>query len=215
MTTILLADDHPVVRRGIRSILEREPDLEIIGETGDGLEAVKMAGKLNPDVVVADMMMPGLTGLEVARQISQQFPASRVLLFSIHSNEAYVIAALKNGAAGYVLKDSSADELITAVQDVAKGKRYLSDSLADRVIDLYLRHIPEDLSDPYESLTNREREVLKLSAEGLSNPEIGERLCISSRTVETHRQNLMRKTNLQNQAELIRYAIRRGILPVD
>ena len=203
MTTILLADDHPVVLSGIRTTLERDPDFKIIGETTDGLEAVRLTQQLQPDVLVTDMMMPGLTGLEVARQVREQVPQTRILLLSMHANESYVLEALKHGATGYILKDSPAEELIKAVRQVATGKRYLSETLSERAIDLYIQQAATGLTDPYELLTNREREVLKLAAEGCNNPDIAERLFISPRTVETHRNNLMRKLGLQNQTDLI------------
>lgn len=216
MTTIIIADDHPVVRHGLRATLSKDPGFEVVGETGDGLEAVRLVEQLRPRVLLSDMMMPGLTGLEVTRRLADLVPMTRVLLLSMHAKESYVLEALCNGAAGYLLKDAPPEELRSAVREVAAGKRYLSESLSERAIDLYVQQArTATLTDPYELLTNREREVLKLSAEGRNNPEIGERLFLSARTVETHRSNLMRKLGLENQTELIKFAYKKGLLLLD
>jgi DNA-binding NarL/FixJ family response regulator len=215
MTTIMLADDHPVVRQGLRALLGAEPDFRLIGEAGDGLEAVQLVERLQPHVLVLDLMMPGLNGLEVTRQVSQRSPQTRIIILSMHANEAYVLEALRNGAAGYVLKDSSVTDLVQAVREVAAGRRYLSPPLSERVIDAYVQKAKEATLDVYETLTAREREVLHLAAEGLTNPEIAARLFISPRTAEIHRANLMRKLSLHTQTDLIRYALRRGILPME
>lgn len=210
--TIFLVDDHHVVRQGIRNLLETEPDFSVVGEASTGLEAVQMIERLTPDVVVLDLMMPGLNGLEVTRQVQAK---TKVLILSMHSNEAYVLEALQNGAYGYVLKDSTAEELIQAVHEVARGKRYLSPPFSERAIAAYIHRTKASAMDPYETLTTREREVLALVAEGHSASEISASLSISPRTVEGHRASLMRKLGLRSQAELIRYALRRGILPLD
>jgi two-component system, NarL family, response regulator NreC len=210
--TILLADDHHLVRQGIRTLLESEPEFEVIGEASNGIECVQMVEKLKPQVVVLDLMMPGINGLEVTRQINEN---ARVLILSMHANEAYVLEALQKGAYGYVLKDSTADELIQAVQEVARGKRYLSPPFSDRAITAYIQKAQASASDPYETLSNREREVLYMVAAGYSNNEISTSLSISPRTVEGHRSNIMHKLNLQSQADLIRYAIRKGLLPLE
>ena len=215
MTTILLADDHRIVRQGLRALLEAEPDFSLVGETGDGLEAIQLAERLQPDVIVLDLMMPGINGLEATRQISDNCPQTRVVILSMHADEAYVLEALRNGASGYVLKDSSADDLVRAVREVEAGRRYLSPPLSERAIEAYTRKAEETSLDPYEKLTNREREVLHLTAEGHSSTEIAERLSISSRTVETHRANMMRKLDLRSQTDLIRYALKRGIIPME
>jgi two-component system response regulator NreC len=214
-TTIMLADDHKIVRQGLRALLEAEPDLHLVGETGDGLEAVQLAERLCPDVLVLDLMMPGLGGLEVTLQVGKRSPQTRVIILSMHADEAYVLEALKNGAAGYVLKESSADELVQAVREVVAGRRFLSSPLSERAIDAYVSKAQEVALDRYETLTAREREVLHLAAEGHTNAEIGDRLSISSRTVETHRANMMRKLALRSQTDLIRYALRRGIIPME
>ncbi|MFL7794185.1 MAG: response regulator [Anaerolineae bacterium] len=215
MTTILLADDHRIVRQGLRALLEAEPDFSLVGETGDGLEAVQLAERLKPDVIVLDLMMPGINGLEATRRIKNLCQQTHVVILSMHTDEAYVLEALRNGASGYVLKDSSADDLVRAVHEVVADRRYLSPPLSERAIEAYTRKAQETSLDPYEKLTNREREVLHLTAEGHSSTEIAERLSISSRTVETHRANMMRKLNLHSQTDLIRYALKRGIIPME
>jgi DNA-binding NarL/FixJ family response regulator len=215
MTTIILADDHRIVRQGLRALLETEPDFQLVGETGDGLEAIQLAERLQPDVAVLDLMMPGINGLEATRQISDNCPQTHVIILSMHANEAYVLESLRNGAAGYVLKDSSADDLVRAVREVVAGRRYLSPPLSERAIEVYVQKAQEAALDPYEKLTNREREVLHLAAEGHSSAEVAKRLSISPRTVETHRANMMRKLDLHSQTDLIRYALRRGIIPME
>jgi len=212
MTTIVLADDHHVVRQGLRALLEAEPGFRLVGEAGDGLETVQLVERLHPDVLVLDLMMPGLNGLEVTLQVGKRSPQTRVVILSMHANEAYVLEALRNGAAGYVLKDASAAELVQAVREVAAGRRYLSSPLSERAIEAYVGKDQETTLDRYETLTTREREVLHLVAEGHTNAEIAARLSISPRTAETHRANMMRKLGLQTQTDLIRYALRRGII---
>lgn len=212
MITIVLADDHPVVRSGTKATLERAGDLKVLAEVGDGRDALRLVAELNPDILIADMMMPNLTGLELAFQVSQNQPRTRIIILSMHADEQYVLEALRNGALGYLLKEDSAEELIAAIREVAHGQRHLSSSLKERVLELLLMQSSTTLNDVYDLLSNREREVLKLSADGLNNTEIGERLVISARTVESHRNNLMRKLNLHNQTELIKYAIKRGII---
>lgn len=212
-TTIVLADDHQVVRQGLRAVLEAEPDFSIIGEAGDGLEAVRLVERLKPNVLVLDLMMPGLSGLEATRQVCQRLPNTRVVILSMHASEGYVLEALRNGAAGYVLKNASAADLVQAVRNVAAGRRYLSPPLSDTAIEAYVRKAQSTPLDSYETLTTREREVLQLAAEGHPNPHIAARLFISPRTVETHRANLMRKLGLRSQSDLVRYALRRGIVP--
>ena len=215
MTTIVLADDHHVVRQGLRSLLEAEPDFSIVGEAGDGLEAAQLVERLQPDVLVLDLMMPGLNGLEVTRQVSQRSPQTHVVILSMHPNEAYVLEALRAGAAAYVIKESTSAELVRAVREAVAGRRYLSPPLSERAIKAYMQKAESAALDPYETLTAREREVLHLAAEGHNNAEIADRLFISRRTVETHRANLMRKLGLRSQTDLIRYALQRGILPME
>lgn len=215
MVSLILADDHPVVRKGLRALLEAEPDFRIAGEAADGLEAVKLVEQEKPDVLIVDLMMPGLGGLEVVRQARDRSPLTRIIVLSMHANEAYVLEALKNGAAGYVLKDESHAALVSAVRAVSSGRRYLSPPLSERVIESFLSKTEPAAGDSYETLTDREREVLHLAAEGRTNSEIADRLFISPRTVETHRAHLMQKLGLKTQTELIRFALRRGILPAE
>lgn len=215
MPNILLADDHNIVRQGLRALLQSEPHFRLVGEASDGIEAVRLAERLKPDVLITDVMMPGLNGLEVARQVSRSLPNTRIIILSMYTNDAYVIEAFKNGALGYVLKDSEASDLIQAVKEVINGNRYLSPPLSERALELYMQKLESAPSDPYELLTTREREVLQLVAEGKTSAEIANRLFISPRTAEGHRANLMRKLGLQTNADLIRFALKRGILPLD
>ena len=214
-TTIVLADDHQVVRHGLRSLLEAEPDFSVVGETGDGLEAAQLVERLQPDVLVLDLMMPGLNGLEVTRQVSQRSPRTRVVILSMHASEAHVLEALRSGAAAYVLKESTSAELVRAVREAVAGRRYLSSPLSERAIEAYMKKAESAALDPYEMLTAREREVLHLVVQGHTSAEIADRLFISRRTVETHRANLMRKLGLRTHTDLIRYALQRGILPME
>jgi DNA-binding NarL/FixJ family response regulator len=215
MTTIVLADDHHLVREGLRVLLETEPGFEVVGEAADGLSAVQMVERLHPDVVIADLMMPDLNGLEVARHVSQYASGTHIIILSMHANEAYVLEALRNGVGAYVLKDSRANDLVHAVYEVLAGRRYLSPPLSERAIASYVEKAQTAELDPYETLTTREREVLHLAAQGYSASEMASRLFLSPRTVETHRANLMRKLDLHTQTDLIRYALRRGIIPLD
>jgi two-component system, NarL family, response regulator NreC len=215
MTTIVLADDHHIVRQGLRALLEAEPDFRVIGEAGDGLEAASLVERLQPDVLVLDLVMPGLSGLEVTRQVRQRAPRTHVLILSMHADEAYVLEALRNGAAGYILKNSSPADLVLAVREVTAGRRYLGPPLSEHAIEAYTQKIRAAPLDPYETLTTREREVLHLAAVGHGNAAIAARFGISPRTVETHRAHLMNKLSLHNQAELIRYALRRRIILMD
>jgi DNA-binding NarL/FixJ family response regulator len=213
--SIFLADDHQVVRQGLRSLLEAQPNFTVLGEADDGLDAITQVEKLQPNILLLDLMLPGLNGLEVARQCQQRVPKTRVIILSMHSDESYVLQALRNGAAGYVLKQSSAATVIQAVNEVHQGRRFLSPSLSDRAVEAYMQKVEPTTFDLYDTLTAREREVLQLAAEGYSNAEIAERLFISCRTVETHRANMMRKLDLRSQTDLIRYALRKGILPLE
>lgn len=215
MISIVLAEDHVLVREGLRVLLDSEPQFQVVGEASDGLEAVRVVERVRPQVLVLDMTMPSLNGLEVVRQVSHRVPETRSLFLSIHADEGYVVQGLRAGAHGYVLKSSHASELIDAIRRVAAGERHLSPSLSTRAIEVYARaELPND-PDPLDALTPREREVLQLAAEGHTNAKIGARLHISPRTVEIHRANFMRKLRLSNQTELIRYAFRRGVLPLD
>jgi DNA-binding NarL/FixJ family response regulator len=212
MTRILLADDQQVVRQALRCLLERESDLQVIGETADGLEILPLVERLRPDVLITDVAMPGLYGLEVTRRVREQAPATGVVILSRYPNEWYVTEALRNGALGYVAKHSDAAHLLRAVRAAARGRRYLGAPLSHDGIDVWLTRAGRRAADPYDTLTGREREILQLVAEGHSSPVMARRLAISTRTAEAHRANVMRKLRLRNQAALIRYALSRGVL---
>jgi DNA-binding NarL/FixJ family response regulator len=213
--TLLLAEDHHLVRQGLRTLLNTEPDFDVVGEVADGLEVTDQVERLKPDLLLLDVQMPGLDGLEVTRQVRQRVPATRILVLSMYANEAYVMRALLNGAAGYILKSATAEALAEAIRTVAAGRRYLYPPLSERAIDAYIQQAQTSPLDIYETLTNREREVLQLAAEGFTNAQIAERLCISVRTVEVHRARVLHKLDLHSQTDLVRYALRRGILPLD
>jgi two-component system response regulator NreC len=215
VTSIVLADDHHVVRQSLRLLLEAEPDFQVLGEAASGLEAIELAERLRPEALVVDIMMPELNGLEVARRIKKELPRTVVVILSMHENEAYVLEALRAGVAAYVLKKSTAQELVYAIRQAIAGHLFLSPPLSEHAIQAYLERAQDTVLDPYETLTAREREVLQLAAEGQNNTEIAARLSISPRTVEMHRGNLMRKLRLRNQTELIRFALQRGILPLE
>jgi DNA-binding NarL/FixJ family response regulator len=205
---ILLADDHALVRQGFRMILSAQPDMEIIGEAGNGREAVELAEKLQPDVIVMDVTMPELNGIEATRRIAISVPRARVLALSMHKDSVYVREILRSGARGYLLKDSDDSDLISAVRSVAKGEGYLSPSVSDAVLTDYRRHV----TDPIDLLTTREREVLQMIAEGKTNKEIATTLHLSVYTVEAHRGRVMEKLNLHSTGELVRFALRSGLI---
>ena len=212
VTTIVIADDHPVVRQGLQTLLSQEPGFRIVGEASDGLQTIEMVKRLKPAVLILDLMMPDINGIEVTRRVKKCSPKTHILILSMYSNEAYVLETLRNGAQGYVLKDSPGNILVHAIREVLAGRRYLSPPLSERAMDTYIQAIkPSDL-DPYEMLTARERDVFNMAATGYSNAEIAQRLSISIRTVESHRANLMRKIGLHSQTELVRYALQRDIL---
>jgi two-component system response regulator NreC len=215
-TKIVLADDHQVVRLGLRTLLESEPGFQVVGEAVDGLEAVQMAERFSPDVLVLDLLMPRLNGIEAARQIRARFPHMRIVILSMFDSEAYVVEALSAGASAYVLKGSTTEELVAAVREVLAGKRYLSTSLSERAIQAYIQYVQSAKAgelDVVETLTPLEREVLHLTAQGYTNAEIAKMLTLSSRTVETHRAHMMRKLGFHSQVDLVRFALERGILP--
>ena len=213
MTTVLLVDDHHVVRRGIRALLENEAGILVVGEAGTGVEAARLTQQLKPDVLIIDLMLADMSGLEVIRQLRKRAPATSAVVLSMYGNDCYVVEALQAGAKAYVLKDSPPEELMRAVREAALGRRYLAPPLSDRSIEVYLLRSEDSQLDPYDMLTSREREVLHLAAQGMTSSETANRLCISPRTVEVHRARVMQKLGLHNRTELIHFAIRRGIIP--
>ena len=210
---ILLADDHTVVRKGLRLILERQPNFEVVGEAADGREAVDLAGRLGPDVVVIDIGMPNLNGIEAARRIIADRPNTAVAVLSMHSDEGYVIRALKAGVKAYLLKDSAEADLIAAIHSISEGKSYFSAAISKLLKEDYMTQIENhDVEDSYDLLTAREREVLQLVSEGKTNKEVANLLNLSLFTVETHRGHILQKLNLHSVPELILYAVRKGII---
>lgn len=213
--SVVLADDHAMVRQGLRAVLAGEADMRVVAETGDGLEAVRLAEQLHPAVLVLDLSLPGLHGLEVIRAVAKGAPTTRIVVLSMHSSEPYVLRALRHGAAAYVLKDCGTSALIQGIREAAAGRRYLCPQLSSRAIDVYAAQALDVAGDSFETLSAREREVLQLAAEGHTNAQIGARLFIGTRTVETHRAHLMKKLGLRTQVDLVRYAIQRGLIPAD
>lgn len=211
MTTVIIADDHEIVRRGLRGILENEGACRVIAEASDGLAAAQFVEKLKPQVLVLDLNMPRLHGIEVLRQTRQSSPHTRVIVLSMHNDEPYVIEALRAGAMAYILKGSESQEILQALKEALAGRRFLSATLSEWAINALVAK-PANESDPLHSLTQRERMVVQLAAEGHSNAEIAEKLFISPRTAETHRTNLLRKLGLQTQTDLVRFAIRKGLI---
>ena len=209
---ILLADDHTVVRQGLRKVLEERPEWQVVAEAGDGRAAVQLAEQHKPDVAVLDVAMPLLNGIEATRQITRRAPQTKILVLSMYSDEAYVTQMLKAGATGYLLKDSADVDLLQAVQAVSQGKSFFSPAVARLMSDDYARQRGENLVDRYESLSDREREIFQLVAEGRTNKEIAALLFISPSTVETHRARIMEKLDLHSAAEIVLYAVRRGVI---
>jgi DNA-binding NarL/FixJ family response regulator len=213
--TIVLADDHTIVRQGLRAILEAEKDFTIVGEASNGQDALAQVEQLKPDILVLDLALPDIHGLEVVRRLRSRHLQTQIVVLSMHARGAYIQEAMKQGVKGYVLKGSDAKELVQAIHQAMHGKSYLSPALAKLASETQFQIIQNQNFDPYETLTNREREILPLAASGMSSNEIGKKLFISPRTVEVHRARILRKLGLQNQAELIRYAIQRGILSIE
>ncbi|MGI4756815.1 MAG: response regulator [Janthinobacterium lividum] len=213
MIRIVLADDHTVLRAGLKSLLERQRDLNVVGEAGDGRELLRVVDQTTPDVVITDISMPQLNGTEATAQIVKKYPGTRVIVLSMHSDEGYVIRALKAGAKGYLVKESAEADLIAAIRAVHTGKAFFSPSVSALLVEDYVRQMRDrGMEDSYELLSTREREVLQLVAEGQSNKDIAKLLSLSIYTVETHRGNILQKLNLHNVPELILYAVRKGVI---
>jgi len=210
---ILLADDHTVVRKGLRLLLESHPGFKVIAEAANGRDAVSLAEQHTPDVVVLDVAMPLLNGIETARQVSAKLPQTAIVFLSMHSDEGYVLKALKSGAKAYLLKDSAEDDLINAIKAVTDGKAFFSPAISKMLVEDYMRQMRErEVEDSYELLTTREREILQLFAEGRSVKDVAALLDLSLYTVETHRSNIFQKLDLHSVAELILYAVRKGVI---
>lgn len=209
---VLLADDHALVRSGIRALVQALDNLEVVGETGDGREALALIAKLRPDIVLMDISMPGLNGLEAAARVTEDFPGVRVIILSMHASEEYVLRALRAGAAGYLLKDMGPVELELALKAVAAGGTYLTPSVSKHLVEDYVRRAAGESSAPLEQLTSRQREVLQLIAEGHTTKEIAGKLNLSVKTAETHRTQLMQRLDIHDVAGLVRYAIRVGLI---
>jgi len=213
MIRILLADDHTVIRSGLRLLLERQPNLQVVGEAANGREAVDLAAQENPDVVVMDIGMPHLNGVEATRQIVARAPQTGVVVLSMHNDESYVLRSLKAGARAYLLKDSAESDLLAAVEAITEGKSFFSPRVRELLKEDYIHELARlGVEDSYELLTPREREVLQLAAEGRSNKDIASLLTLSLYTVETHRTHILQKLNLHSVADLILYAVRKGII---
>jgi two-component system, NarL family, response regulator NreC len=213
MVRIVLADDHTVVRKGLRLLLESVPQFQVVADAADGRQAVALAEEQRPDVVVMDIAMPILNGIEAARQISAKLPQTAIVFLSMHSDEAYVSKALKAGARAYLLKDSAENDLINAVEAVSEGKSFFSPAVSKVLAEDYMRQMQEHgVDDSFDLLTTREREILQLFAEGKSNKEVANLLNLSLYTVETHRGNIFQKLNLHSTADLILYAVRKGVI---
>jgi len=214
-TKILLADDHQIVRDGLHHLLGREKDMEVVAEVENGRAAVQLAAELSPDVVVMDVSMPDMNGIEATRQILRHDEKIKVVALSMHSDRRYVARMLEAGAAGYLVKDSAIEEVVSAIRSVVAGKRYLSPQIVGMVIEGYVQHLPDGAATRSAVLTLREREILQLLAEGKSTREIAAALCLSGKTVDTHRRKIMNKLNLHSVAELTKYALREGITSLD
>jgi two-component system, NarL family, response regulator NreC len=213
--SIILVDDHHVMRQGLRSLLERELQCTVVGEAADGPTAIDLVTRLTPDVLVVDLMLPGMSGIEVIRAVHARTPQTRVVVLSMHADDHYVREALRAGALAYVLKEAQATEFVLAVREAAANRHYFSSALNERMVDGYLRQSEAAVDDPYELLTPRERAVLPLVAMGATSAEVAARLGLSERTVETYRTNLLHKLDLRHQTDLVRYALKRGIISLD
>jgi len=212
---VLLSDDHRIVREGLRTLLDKEPDIDVVAEAEDGRSTVKLARKLRPQVVVMDITMPDLNGIEATRQITKEVPDVKVLALSIHSDQRFVMEMLRAGATGYLIKDCASEELVSAIRSVIRNQTYLGPSIADIVRRDYLRQVPRADTSVFSILTAREREVLQLMAEGKTTKHVASYLDVSVKTIETHRQHIMAKLNLHSVADLTKYAIREGLTSLE
>jgi DNA-binding NarL/FixJ family response regulator len=213
LTRVVLADDHSVVRQGLRAWLERSGHVQVVGEAADGREAVAVVEQLQPDVVIMDIAMPMLNGIDATAQITRRNPDTKVIILSMHTDESYILRALGAGAKGYLLKESTETDVLPAVQSVRDGKPYFTPSIARLLLEDYMRSLKQNnLQDSYDLLTEREREVLQLLAQGKSNKEVAQVLDLSPHTIDSHRTNMMQKLNLHNTAEIVLYVVRKGII---
>jgi two-component system response regulator NreC len=213
---LLVADDHKIFRQGIKKLLEEESDLQVVGEASDGRDAVKKATELKPDVILMDIAMANLNGLEATRHIKKQLPSAKVIMVTMHKNEEYVLQSFQAGASGFILKEGAVEELVSAIRSINSDKSFLSPSISKTLIDAYMRKMETGKTEtPFDLLTDREREVLQLIAEGYTNREVAKSLFISVKTVEAHRAHIMQKLNIHDIAKLVKYAIQKGLVDLN
>jgi len=213
---LLVADDHKIFRQGIKKLLEEEPDLQVVGEAADGREAIKKATELKPDVILMDIAMANLNGLQATKQIKKILPDTKVIMVTMHKNEEYVLQSFQAGASGYILKEGAVEELVSAIRTIHQDKSFLSPAISKTLIDAYLRKMETGKTEtPFDLLTDREREVLQLIAEGYTNREVAKSLFISVKTVEAHRAHIMQKLNIHEIAKLVKYAIQKGLVDLN
>jgi len=212
---VLLVDNHAIIREGLRSLLEKQPEMKVIADTDDGRKAIELVRELSPDIVIMDITMPGLNGIEATRQITAEFTDVKVIALSIHSKRRFVADMLSAGATGYILKECLFDELVQAIKAVAAGGRYLSPRITDVVVNDYVKRLSSSADSPFEALKTREREVLQLVAEGKSTKQIALYLHVSTKTIEANRRQIMEKLNIHNVAELTKYAVREGLTTLE
>jgi DNA-binding NarL/FixJ family response regulator len=217
MIKVLVAEDHTIVRKGLCALLYTESDIEVVGEAENGRQAIEMAEELNPDVILMDISMPELNGMDATRQLKKKYPDLKILILSMHSNEKYIFETLRAGASGYLIKRSAPTDLIKAIHAANKGESFLSPSVSKKVIDNFVQHKAEENNEPrgLNRLSNREREVLQLIAEGHTNREIAIQLFVSAKTIEAHRANIQKKLQIIGTAELTKYAIRKGLIELE
>ena len=213
---LLVADDHKIFRQGIKKLLEEESDLQVVGEASDGRDAVKKATELKPDVILMDIAMANLNGLEATRHIKKQLPSAKVIMVTMHKNEEYVLQSFQAGASGFILKEGAVEELVSAIRSINSDKSFLSPSISKTLIDAYMRKMETGKTEtPFDLLTDMEREVLQLIAEGYTNREVAKSLFISVKTVEAHRAHIMQKLNIHDIAKLVKYAIQKGLVDLN